>query len=263
MRTACPPTPPLALTAAPANPVAPPALPVIDGSWRYDSRRRSRPLLIIAALVSIGIHAGVFFGIGKASIRRAAPPPEENLIALVPLPNLKELEEPEPVASDDSGPALDLSLPVPMQADVPQLASPTDFVQAINFASLLEQPDFSQLKVYVIPENIRSGTGKIAEKIGKIFNLEDLDRVPEPVFQPAPIYPFGLRRDAVTATLRIEFIVDTDGRVINPVVISTTQPGFEEAALSGVSKWKFRPGWKAGRKVNTRMGVPMVFTFAD
>lgn len=263
MTTACPPTPPLALTAAPAARIPPPVLPVVDGSWRYDSRRRSRSLLITAALLSSAIHAVVFFGIGKPAVRRAAPPPEENLIALVPLPQLKELEEPEPAASEDNGPAPDLSLPVPMQADVPQLASPTDFVQTINFASLLEQPDFSQLKVYVIPENIRSGTGKIAERIGKIFNLEDLDRPPEPVFQPAPIYPFALRRDSVTATLRIEFIVDTEGRVVNPVVISTTQPGFEDAALAGVSKWKFRPGWKAGRKVNTRMGVPMVFTFED
>jgi protein TonB len=248
-------------TALPAARSAPPAF--ADGSWRYDSRRRSRPIVISSVLVSIGIHVAILFGIGKPPARKVVAPPEENLIALVPLPQLKDLEEPEPAPTDDTGPAPDLSIPVPMQADVPQLASPTDFVQAINYASLLEQPDFSQLKVYVIPESIRTGTGKIAEKIGQIFSLADLDRVPEPILQPAPLYPIAMRRDSVTATVRVEFIVSTEGRVVNPVVVHTTASGFEEAALTGVAKWRFRPGWKGGRKVNTRMAVPIVFTFTD
>jgi protein TonB len=261
MITACPTPHAVPLTAAPAVRVAPPSL--ADGSWRYDSRRRSRPILFTAMAVSVGIHVAVLFGIGKPAARRTVAPPEENLIALIPMPQLKELEEPEPAPTEDTGPAPDLSLPVPMQADVPQLASPTDFVQTINFASLLEQPDFSQLKVYVIPENIRTGTGRIAEKIGRIFNLADLDRVPEPILQPAPIYPIAMRRESLTATVRVEFIVDTDGRVVNPVVVHASITGFEDAAIAGVAKWRFRPGWKGGRKVNTRMAVPIVFTFAD
>jgi protein TonB len=72
-----------------------------------------------------------------------------------------------------------------------------------------------------------------------------------------------MRRDSVTATVRVEFIVSTEGRVVNPVVVHTTASGFEEAALTGVAKWRFRPGWKGGRKVNTRMAVPIVFTFTD
>jgi protein TonB len=261
MITACPTPHAVTLTAAPAVRVVPP--PVAEGSWRYDSRRRSRPILATAMAVSVGIHVAVLFGIGKPTARQAVAPPEENLIALVPMPQLKELEEPEPAPTEDTGPAPDLSLPVPMQADVPQLASPTDFVQTINFASLLEQPDFSQLKVYVIPENIRTGTGKISEKIGQIFNLADLDRVPEPILQPAPIYPIAMRRESLTATVRVEFIVDTEGRVMNPAVVHATIAGFEEAAIAGVAKWRFRPGWKGGRKVNTRMAVPIVFTFTD
>ncbi len=250
------------LTARPAVRAAPP--PATEGSWRYDSRRRSRPIVYAGMAVSLGVHLAIFFGIGRSTPRPVAPPAEEFLIALTPLPQLKELEEPEPPpteGSDNQPP--DLSLPVPMQADVPQLASPTDFVQQINFASLLEQPDFSQMKVYVIPENIRTGTGKIAEKIGTIFNLADLDRIPEAILQAPPAYPVAMRRESITATVRVEFIVDVDGRVVNPSVVHATASGFEDAALAGVSKWRFRPGWKGGRKVNTRMAVPIVFTLTD
>jgi protein TonB len=213
-------------------------------------------------LISVGLHAGLLLGFRKHGAKSVAPAKEEYAIALIPMPQIKDLEEPEPATSNDAAPT-DLSMPVPMQADFPQLPKPADFVQAINFASLLEQPDFSKLKVYAVPEHIRSGTGKIAEGIGKIFNLADLDRIPEPILQPAPQYPIAMRRDALTATVRVEFIVGTDGRVLDAVVVETTHHGFDEAAVAGVSKWKFKPGMKAGRKVNTRMAVPIVFKFSD
>jgi len=213
-------------------------------------------------LLSVGLHAGIFLGIGKHRAKTAAPIKDEYLIALVPLPQIKELEEPEPAPSDDIAPAVDLATLVPMQQDLPQLPQPNDFVQAINFATLLEQPDFSKVQVYVIPENIRSG-GKIAEKIGKIFDLADLDRPPEPVMQPAPIYPPTLRREGLAANVHLEFIVDASGRVTNAIAIESSDKRFDEAAIAGVSKWRFRAGIKAGRKVNTRMRVPIVFKVVD
>jgi protein TonB len=150
-----------------------------------------------------------------------------------------------------------------MQADVPQLVKPSDFVQQLNFASLIEPPDFSKMNIYAVPEHIRSSGSKLAEQFGKIFNLSDLDRVPEPVLQPAPIFPVAMRRDALSARVAVEFIVDVNGRVLDPVVIESSHHGFDDAALAGVSRWKFRAGIKSGRKVNTRMRVPIVFKIDD
>jgi protein TonB len=150
-----------------------------------------------------------------------------------------------------------------MQQDLPQAPQVSDFVQPINFASLLDQPDFSQLKVYAVPENIRAAGAGLAQKIGKIFNLEDLDRVPEPLFQPAPIYPHAMRREGAMAKVIVEFIVDEHGVVLSPIVFETSHHGFDDAALAGVARWKFRPGIHHGRKVNTRMRVPIVFTFSE
>lgn len=233
------------------------------GDWKYNASHTPRLLVVTAVLVSAGLHAALILGIGppRKKAVSTAPTDSEKIIRLA-IPDLKELEEPEPVPTDSNTPPVDLSVIVPMQADLPGLPQPNDFVQQLNFASLLEQPDFSNLKVYVIPEHMRSGT-RIAEQIGKIFNLSDLDRVPEPVLQPAPQFPFAMRREANTGTVMVEFIVDVNGGVLDPMVRSSTHSGFDDAALSGVSRWKFKPGFKAGRKVNTRMRVPIIFKYTD
>ena len=218
--------------------------------------------MVLAVLISASLHAGLLLGIGPPRKKVAARPADDGAFMIrLTVPDIKDLEEPEPLPTDEA-PPVDLGIVVPMQADVPQLARPTDFVQQLNFASLIDQPDFSKLKVYVVPENIRT-SGKLSEQLGKIFNLSDLDRVPEPVLQPPPYFPVSMRREAQTGTVAVEFIVDTQGRVLEPIVIESTHSGFDEAALAGVSRWKFRPGYKGGRKVNTRMRVPIVFKLLD
>lgn len=247
--------------AAGSRPAAAPRAGVQPGSWRYPDCRRSRPVLLLAAAVSAGLHLGLLFGVAKP---KPAPKPvvAVPMIAVtLPPPQLKELDEPETVSDGDAKP-VDLALPVPMQADLPALARPEDFVQALDFSSLLEQPDLRDAKISVIPEHIRRGVA-IREQIGTIFNLADLDRSPEPVVQPSPIFPFHLKREALTGTVRVEFIVDTEGRVLNAFAVSSTHSGFDEAAIAGVSRWKFRPGIKGGRKVNTRMQVPIEFRYTD
>ena len=220
-------------------------------------------MLVIGAAVSIGIHLGLLFGFDRKRPEPAATQVPENIIALTLSPPLvQELEEPEPIAGDETGPPPDLATLVPMQADLPQLPSPTDFVQQINFTSLLERPDFKDLSVNVIPENFRGGR-KLAESIGNIFNLAELDRIPEPILQPAPLFPIAMKREALTATVYIEFIVDTGGKVVGAFVINSTNSGFDDAALTGVSRWRFRPGTLHGRKVNTRMRVPIAFEYHD
>jgi protein TonB len=110
----------------------------------------------------------------------------------------------------------------------------------------------------VVPEHISRG-GKIGENLGAIFNLSELDRAPTPVLQPAPIPPRGLEKDLETQNVRVEFIVTADGRVVNVFATASTDRRFEDAAVNGVGKWKFKPGMKGGRKVNVRMAVPIVF----
>lgn len=232
-------------------------------SWRYEGRRRCRKMLGLALVISAGLHAVVLFGFGrnKKPVPRQAEKSE--LIALtVTMPELTE-EEPETPASEEDGRAPDLGSFAPVQSDRPQLPQLSDFVQQIDYSSLLPQPDLSGAKILTIPGHIGRGGKKIGEGLGNIFNLADLDRVPEPVLQMAPLYPPKLKKKGEEGIVRVEFVVDTQGRVVGAFVFESTNHGFDEATLATVAKWKFRPGTRGGRAVNTRMRVPISFSLND
>jgi periplasmic protein TonB len=113
------------------------------------------------------------------------------------------------------------------------------------------------------PRCAKSPGSNLAEKIGRIFNPEDLDRAPEPVLQPAPVYPHAMKREGLEASVMVEFVVDTDGRVLAPAIVESTHHSFDDAALAGVARWKFRAGVRGGKKVPSRMRVPIVFKTID
>jgi len=129
---------------------------------------------------------------------------------------------------------------------------------APDFASLVEQPDLNATKLLAVPEHISHGS-KIGNGLGVVFNISDLDRVPTATFQPAPIPPKSVKVEDERVIVRVEFIVTADGRVVNVFATGSDDPRFNDAAVNGVGKWKFKPGIKAGRKVNTRMLVPIIF----
>jgi TonB family protein len=91
-------------------------------------------------------------------------------------------------------------------------------------------------------------------------DISQLDVMPVARFQARPQYPFALRRANIEGEAVTEFIVDTQGNVQRAYALRATHPEFADAAVAAVSKWKFKPGMKNGRTVNTRMQVPIVFT---
>jgi RNA polymerase sigma factor (sigma-70 family) len=125
-----------------------------------------------------------------------------------------------------------------------------------------------------------------------------LERTPTPTFQARPFYPAEPRRLGLSAEVLVDFVVDKNGDVQNvqpvrpapdgeaqavvklsPFTVATTavagailpdagasakyQGEFEAAAVQAVSKWKFKPGMKGGRDVNTHLQVPVVFTVSE
>lgn len=227
-------------------------------AWRYPGKPHSKKYVAFAAALSASAHIALLFGFNHKP--KAAVHVAENTTLTLSLEfhELKELEEPEPTPTEDTGEKLDVGDLVPMLADVPHLPTPNDFVQEMDFSSLMEQPDLSHAKVVIIPEHIGHG-GKIGEKLGKIFDLSDLDRAPVPTLQTPPVVPAFVKREFTMVTVQVEFIVTSAGQVVNAFARSSTDYRCNDAAVLAVSKWRFRPGIKNGHKVNVRMLVPIVF----
>ena len=210
--------------------------------------------LIIGIVISLAIHVGLAYS-GKApppKPKKADPVPT---IALVEMPKI-EPDEPEIKEVEDQPPTPADFAP-PMLADVPALVTETSFIQKLS------PPPPEGLRpnsaVFTIPENRATGLGKGME----IFDISKLDQIPEVKYRTDVQYPFEMRRAGVTGEVVVEFIVDTNGNVNGAFAVRSSQREFEANAVSSVSKWKFKPGRKGGRNVNTRMQVPIVFTLND
>jgi protein TonB len=210
--------------------------------------------LIIGLIVSLAIHGGVAW-IGQ--ITRHGPPKavakNDEKVIQIDMPKI-EPDEPEKVETDE--PVTPLDIAPPMQQDVPQLVQVDSFVQPI------QPPPPEGLKpmtgAIVIPQGNR-GLGKGIE----VFDISKLDQIPVAKFQALPQYPFEMRRAGVTGEVVVDFIVTSDGDVRNAYAARSTQREFEAPAVAAVSKWKFRPGKRGGRAVNTHMQVPVEFTLTE
>jgi RNA polymerase sigma factor (sigma-70 family) len=96
-----------------------------------------------------------------------------------------------------------------------------------------------------------------------VYSVGKLDDFPRALVQAAPIYPLGLRFDSAAGEVNVQFIVDTNGDVVDATAVNSTDPAFEESAVEAVRKWKFTPGKKDGQTVNTVLNVPIVYSFKD
>lgn len=92
---------------------------------------------------------------------------------------------------------------------------------------------------------------------------ENPDRAPRLVTPKTPAYPSELRRAGITGDVRISYVVGADGLVYDAKVVSFSHEAFAAPALEAVRQWKFDPGAKGGRLVNTRLSQQIVFALND
>jgi TonB family protein len=82
---------------------------------------------------------------------------------------------------------------------------------------------------------------------------------PKVLYREQPIYPFVMKATGLRGDVLLEFIIDKTGAVRDPVIVRTNNPGFNEAAIDALLKWKFEPGRVDGELRDTKMQQPFVF----
>lgn len=83
-----------------------------------------------------------------------------------------------------------------------------------------------------------------------IVDLKDLDAVPEQRVTVQAVFP--AKHADKDGRVEIEFIIDREGRVRLPRIVSATEPEFGWAAATAMVRWEFSPPLKGGVPVDAR-----------
>ncbi len=217
--------------------------------------------VVLAGLVSLALHAGLVLGFNEHKVPKRVVFVEEPPAELLIMPDLSEPEEEKLTDLNDDEP-IEMAVQVPMLQDVPlNLPVDSSFTQLID-PTIPMKLEGAASQVMAIPLNIQRGRPDTSG-IKNLFNIADLDRRPEPIMQTPPVFPYEMKQKAPQANVRVGFIVTSQGDVILPYIISSSDSGFERAALDAVVRWKFKPGMRGGRRVNTRVEQPIDFKVVD
>lgn len=90
-----------------------------------------------------------------------------------------------------------------------------------------------------------------------------VDVNPIPVKTPPPEFPLQLKRDGVGGVVAVSIVIDETGAVVSATVAKSSNPGFDDAALAAIKKWKFKPAQKDGAPVKIKVTVPIRFNVED
>jgi protein TonB len=92
---------------------------------------------------------------------------------------------------------------------------------------------------------------------------EAFDVRPTPVKTPPPEYPNNLKREGVSGMVAVKADIDETGAVINCSVSKSSNTGFNEAAITAVKTWKFKPAQKDGAPVKISLVIPIKFNYEE
>ena len=217
--------------------------------------------MVFSILFSLSLHALVFLGFNDPVPPKKHIMVEDEPIIQLTMPEL-EKDEIDPVeALSDEQVEETPSIAVPMLADLPSLVPINSFVQPLDFTPALPT-NLDSVQLSAIPVNIARNSGG-AERLGRIFNIAELDRQPQPILQPSPVFPHEMKREYQEAEVEMGFIINKKGEVLAPYVIRSDHSRFEESAIRAILKWKFRPGYRSGQPVNTRTQITIKFRLVE
>lgn len=86
---------------------------------------------------------------------------------------------------------------------------------------------------------------------------------PVPVRTVTPEYPAVMRASRTSGLVMLSCAINEKGLVTEAKVTKSTNEAFNEAAVTAVEKWRFRPAQKDGKPVAVLISVPVKFTNED
>ncbi len=213
--------------------------------------------LIIGLLVSVAVHLialNPFSGKQPPPKREAVAKDEVVQMVMPDLPDddekkVEELDE-QPMENVMAPPSLvDLPTVVPVNAFTQPLQPPPPPGMTANKGAI---------NIPVNPPGANFGRG-----IKDLFDINNLDQKPVARVQNPPQYPYEMSRAGISGEVAVEFIINSNGDVVETRVIRSSHREFEVPAMQAVQKWKFKPGRKGGKNVATKASQLIEFNLED
>ena len=149
----------------------------------------------------------------------------------------------------------------PSQSRLPEISNPVSLepLDRLIVSTIPMLPGALGVSLIVSPWSPGNSTRPGVGSGGSPMTVESLDRPPQAVAQPQPIYPSDARIKDQSGQVVVEFVVDQSGRVLDPRVVSSSDSIFEEPTLRAIEHWRFAPGTWHGVPVRFSMRVPVTF----
>ncbi len=83
---------------------------------------------------------------------------------------------------------------------------------------------------------------------------------PVPVKTPPPEFPSDMQRQGISGVVAVRVVIDEKGAVEECSVSKSSHAEFEQAAVTAVKNWKFKPASKGGVAVKVSVVIPIKFS---
>ena len=133
---------------------------------------------------------------------------------------------------------------------------PTDAVTSIKL-------NFNSDSVFVTDED-RDMLRLEKKSPQKIIAAGKLDATPKRIVTRQPPFPLAALQENITeGEAVVEFLIDTEGKVRLPRIVSSTHPSFGYIAVQTIANWRYEPPKSQGKPVITRARMPFGFAAKD
>lgn len=113
-----------------------------------------------------------------------------------------------------------------------------------------------------------------SEKSYKIYNYKELDKAPKPFFNNQNIsfssylkselrYPDQAKEFEISGSVKLNFIIETDGKVSNIVIENSVGGGCDNEAIRLIQDLSWIPGIKNDSLVRTQTTQEIIFQFGE
>jgi periplasmic protein TonB len=212
--------------------------------------------LIVAAVVH-------FMAIGSYFVIQWLKTDEEPVYNVRLIKNYSDLGPPPSLQSSAAAPAVSVAGP---QAK-PTVGTPVPVPDAeISPEATIATQAEMQAQTGAAIEGTGAGTGNT--EITNDMKIEDdgpppdfvpVEKTPEPIKKPAPVYPEIARRAGVEGTVWVKIWVDKEGKAKKAQVIKTDAELFNQSAIDAAMQWTFTPAVMNNGPVAVWVSIPFKF----